>query len=684
MRIRIKWVATGLGALIVGALVTGYAVLATMDFEDLRGVIEAEAKKATGRDLTIAGPVDLQVSLAPAIALENVTFANAPWGVWPEMLSVRRIEVEVALVPLLSGDIQIRRLVLVEPVILLETGADGRGNWEIAGPAAEPAAKAAPALPAFHEVVVRDGRALYRDGETGEEVRFDLTELQARAEGRAGAIRLTLAGSYNGSAFKSHATLGSLDQLVGSGRFPIDLDVNAGVATLSVAGNVADLMTLRGIDVLVAAKGENLADLAAFVGRDLPALGPYRVAAQVKGQGSDYRLTGLTVEVGESDIAGSAAVSLGRARPDLSGTFTAGRLNLADFLPPAKEAPTPPDAPPQGDERRFVLPDDPWPLDGLREVDARAKLTVGRLQVHENLVLNDVDLAFVLEGGRLTISSFRAGYSGGRLAGDLRLDARHAAPPVAVNLTVSGLDYGRLLGELGVTDGVAGSLDAIVRLRGAGASLRALAATLGGRAELVGGEGRVRSDLLQASGAGLLDMVSAWREGDNDLRLNCVVGDLPIADGVVTAEAILIDTAAVTVGATGTLDLGEESLNLRLTPQAKHTSLMSLAVPVRVTGALAAPSVGPDPVGTAVGAAKIAGLIINPLAAGAAIILQSEMSDKNPCLAAMQATGRAADEAGPPQPEEKTVIDKAADEVTGAVEDAGEGITEGIQSLFGQ
>ena len=100
---KIKWIVTGFVALVVAVAVAGVAILSTMEFEELRAVIEAEAKEATGRELEIAGSIDLKISLTPAIALEDVRFANAAWGSRADMVSSRRVELEVAPVPPLPG-----------------------------------------------------------------------------------------------------------------------------------------------------------------------------------------------------------------------------------------------------------------------------------------------------------------------------------------------------------------------------------------------------------------------------------------------------------------------------------------------------------------------------------------------------------------------------------------------------
>ncbi len=118
---------------------------------------------------------------------------------------------------------------------------------------------------------------------------------------------------------------------------------------------------------------------------------------------------------------------------------------------------------------------------------------------------------------------------------------------------------------------------------------------------------------------------------------------------------------------------------------------MSLAVPFLIGGTLTAPSVGPDPVGTALGAAKIAGLFINPLGAGAALVLESGTADQNPCVAALERPAQGASQGaaqGASQPsQETTVIEDAAkgvgDAIEGVGEGIGEGITKGLKSLFG-
>ncbi|MHA1151209.1 MAG: AsmA family protein [Alphaproteobacteria bacterium] len=691
---KIKWFLTGLLALIVAVGVAGVAILSTMDFEQLRGVIEAEAEKATGRKLTIAGDIDLEISLSPAIELQDVRFANADWGSRSELISVQRLELEVALVPLFSGDIQVKRLVVVAPDILLETDAEGRGNWEMPGTAKD----AAPAgtaggmtLPSIDNAVVRDAIVTYRDGKTGETMQLSFSNITLRRTFAAVPLEVALEGAYNGVPFKADGVVGLIRDLIGTTPYPVRLNFAVGGATFAIDGEIAEPVTGEGLDLKILARGQSLAELGAIAGAELPALGPYEFSAQVAQDGQSYKLTDLTAKIGDSDIAGNAALTLGGKRPAFSGDFTAANLNLADLAPGGGKAA----APAPAGEQRYVFTEDPLPFDGLKAADAKIKLNAKRLVLSNGLAFTELEVSLSLQGGKLAIEPFSAGFSGGTLAGSVSLDAGKKTPPLAVKLSADGIDYGALLQALEVTDGITGSLDAELDLRGAGASLRTIAAGLDGRIEVTGGAGSISNDLVQATGAGVTQMLSGWTESGSDLRLNCIVIRLPIAGGVASGEAMLLDTSAATVGGTGEIDLRDETLKLTVTPQAKQTSLLSLAVPFLIQGTLAEPKVLPDPLGTAVGAAKVAGLFINPLAAGAALIVGSETTGRNPCVAALdrpaQASGAAADQpqAEPePEPEpEKSPVESATEGVGGvvggALEGVGEGISEGLKSLFG-
>ncbi|MEE8246986.1 MAG: AsmA family protein, partial [Alphaproteobacteria bacterium] len=115
--------------LVAAAVVAPIAV----DEEQIKARIGAEVAAATGRELVIDGHLDLALLPRPRISLGGLRLANLEGASARHMVSLKGLEASVALVPLLTGEIEVTSLRLIEPVIELERLADGRANWVLGG-----------------------------------------------------------------------------------------------------------------------------------------------------------------------------------------------------------------------------------------------------------------------------------------------------------------------------------------------------------------------------------------------------------------------------------------------------------------------------------------------------------------------------------------------------------------------
>src|SRR5580765_8037542 len=82
---------------VLGAVVA----IATLDVNQLVAPVLARVKVVTGREVTVGGAVALRIGLVPRIVAEDVRIANAPWGKEPYLVTAKRLELRVALLPLL-------------------------------------------------------------------------------------------------------------------------------------------------------------------------------------------------------------------------------------------------------------------------------------------------------------------------------------------------------------------------------------------------------------------------------------------------------------------------------------------------------------------------------------------------------------------------------------------------------
>ncbi len=683
--------------LVVAVLVGAIAVLESIDFDRYRGVIAREVEAATGRELLIRGHIEPHVlSLTPSLAIDDVAFANAPWGTRPEMVTLKRLEVEVALVPLLSGNVEVKRLVLLAPDILLETDAEGNRNWvfEDAGgePSREEAEAAAPGaekLPAVTAVRIEDATLTYRDGRSGKATTVTIERLSGFAESAESPLVLDLSGTYNGAGFEANAELGALARLGDPEKpYPVSLEAKAGGADISVTGTIHEPLKAKGLDLMVSIEGTDLAALGGLIGASLPNVGAYRVSAKLGDEDAAITIDDLEAQVGESDVKGDI-VWVRAEKPSVRAELASSLLVLSDFIgakaskgKAGSEEPAPGEQRArQGDDRIFS--DEPLPLEALNAVDAEVTLTAARI-VTGGPALSNVTVKLVLEGGKLTMTLATADLAKGRFSADVTVDAGATPALVSAHLSLKDLDLAALTQEMGLSETVAGKASFEADVTGHGGSVRALMASLAGRTDLVVGESRVRNAYLRILLADATKVLVG--EVGEDTKVNCAVSRFDINAGRALSRAMVMDTETLTLTGSGEINLATEELDLTLTPKPKEVSLVNLAVPLKVTGRLSSPTVLPDPTGVAkkaatgvIGAMTGVGLV-GGLLGGAAIA--GAGTEDNPCLALLGSAGGAARETAAPAGESTTSAEaEGARERANPAEILLEGIGDGIQSI---
>ncbi len=230
---------------------------------------------------------------------------------------------------------------------------------------------------------------------------------------------------------------------------------------------------------------------------------------------------------------------------------------------------------------------------------------------------------------------FRGRYFDGELTGELIVTPRRKEPQVAVDFTLERMDFGQYLVESEITDLLEGRANVIVDVNGRGVDFRSIMGTLGGQAVFIMGEGRVNSAYVDFLAADLLGAIGVSASDETSTAVNCFVGMFDVAAGVANTDGFLFDTERMTVVGEGTIDLGEESLDLFLRPRPKDASLLSLATPLRVDGPLRDPNTAPDKLSIA-GTAATA--VLSAIATGGfgAIVpfLSLGTDDENPCVLA--------------------------------------------------
>lgn len=329
---------TALAAVVVVLAGAGAILVARFDPNSYKPQIEAAVKRATGRDLVLRGPIGLKFSLTPTLEMRDVSLANPPGFSRPQMAVLQSIELRLALLPLLSHHIQIDRLVLNQPDILLETNAAGQPNWTFA-PQAKSAPQTQPAPQAIGtstpstgstgakvsvgSVLIQNGILRYRDDRTQTVTTLGLQRLDATAASAGAPLHVDADATYNGNAFILTADTGSLARLQDAAAttpWPVKLSLTAGAAHLTVDGAVTQPLTGRGYVLTVAGAVPDIATLTPYLqGFRPPPLHDITFAAKLTDPGKPAdpgrpahwgaalpEVTAFTLHVGASDLGALA------------------------------------------------------------------------------------------------------------------------------------------------------------------------------------------------------------------------------------------------------------------------------------------------------------------------------------------------------------------------------------------
>jgi len=301
---RWKWILAICVCLIIALMAAVYVLLRTYDYNKLRPRIEQMVKEATGRELNLAGDISLAVGFSPALVVTDITFANAPWASQPQMVKIGKLQAQVRLLPLLVGDVELRRVGLKGVDVLLETNPEGQGNWEFsvdASPAKKTGASKATGIN-IDNIRIENLNLTFHDGKTGSATRFNLTDLKVTRQAAADVLAVDLIAEYSGKPVTLSGTTGLVRELMGSKRFPLELAGRYSDANIKLAGTLDDVIELKGIDVKVQTSGDNLAKLKLTDNIQLPKTSAFDLTGHLKGSKESLALNDLSGNLSGSDV----------------------------------------------------------------------------------------------------------------------------------------------------------------------------------------------------------------------------------------------------------------------------------------------------------------------------------------------------------------------------------------------
>jgi len=574
------------------------AWLYTADWNAFRDTVAARGGGTLGRTVAIHGDLDVAPSWRPQVRATDFRVANAE-GMQPaEMIRAGEVYFQFRIWPLLVGRIEIDTLRLADVEVTLEQ-RDGRANWQFATATPEGAAvkavtpKERDQFPILRRLLVENLKITYRDTDMREPVRAELSRIEASEADGGQSVAIGVDGTYQKAKFKLDAQVGSYALLRDASEpYPVTIGLQSGATRVSFEGRINEPVDFRGVDGAVRIEGRNLDELHRLLGLPLPQSPAYRVTGRLLQDGETWRFNGIAGRLGSSDIGGDVAVAIGGQRPKVTAKVTSSAVDMKDIegFWGAKADPGGAGQKPAADTTPDgrVIPDERFEIAKLDRMDIELDFR-GKSVKSSALVLDNLAVKMRVDNGKVALEPLEVGVIGGKVRADLRLDTASKVPAVDGAIRMSGLKLQRFLAALGVQDDSLGVLAGRATIKSRGNSLHQLALNAEGNGFLTMEGGQVSNLLLELMALDLQEAIEQWLSDDKKrVAIGCLIAPMKISQGKIIADPWVFDTDDALVVIRGDIDLGRETIGLKLLPQPKDYSFFNALTSITIEGDLGA------------------------------------------------------------------------------------------------
>lgn len=587
-------------------------------------IIEA-VRASTGRDLKIAGDIDLSIFPTLRVKASGVSLSNAQGFGSDQFASMKQLEAGVKLLPLLGKKVEFTRFILVDPTIALEIDEQGHNNWTFESTegkgekkAAEPEKTAEPAKSKggaaigdvnLGKIELVNGLVTYADRQKGEHWEARNINITVTLESLDKPLEVDGAAVWKGRKVAVELNADNPRGLMTAAGSALKLKVNSDLFDVKFDGKGASdkAMTVTGaadLDV------KSVRDLIAWVGEPLAkgdGFGPLKLSGNVSY--GDGKAAFENAKIKFDNIEGEGAINIDTTgdKPYLKGALKVDTLDVTPYM--AKDtksevAPSSGDAasgaaPAQGDKGWSTAPID---LSSLRAANADFNFEAKKVLI-DKIKLADSVIAAQLKNGILNVDLSKLSLYGGTGLAKIKLDGSTNVPKIATDLNFQSIAVEPLLTDAASFTRLSGTGNLTLNITATGTSQKAMAQSVGGNGSLKLTDGAIKGINLAAmvrniSGAFVTGPGSTQQTDFAELS-----GTYQIVNGVLANKDLQLLNPLLRIAGAGTADIGARTVNYTVVPKAVASTegqggkndLTGISVPVKITGSWDNLKFAPDP-----------------------------------------------------------------------------------------
>lgn len=593
----------GLGVVLVVLIAAAFVVPMFVPTDTYKEEIASRVRDATGRELVIKGDIEFTILPTLGLTVNDVAFANAPGAASKQMASFKQLVVKLKMLPLISGDIEIDRFVLIEPVINLEVDGQGRPNWVFKTPAksaikSTPKAKTAKPSSAgqagekggggsslrLGDVRLVKGRVSYLDRRTGQRQSIEDANLVIALTSLSSPLTIDGSLLWNKQRIALKARVDN-PQAVGKGKSTrVTLDLRSQPITL-IFGGVAK----GGKATVLAGKLDldipSIRKLAAWTGNPIKmagaGLGPFKVTGTLTAGPNRVALSKADIRLDAITAKGNLSILTGGRVPMITAKLDVAKLDLNPYLAGGGGAAASPSsaggakatsgkstaAPARAAKGWSRAPIDTTPL---RMLNADLDLSAGSI-LYQRIKVGRSRLRIRLNGGRLEANLLKLQLYGGSGSGKIVLDARGAVPTLTETFALSGLNAKPFLRDAAGYDGLSGKGGGNIAVSGRGRSQYDIVRSLNGAGKFEFRDGAIK-------GANFVGMVCSFNPAalmkgvgkGKETRFSRLAGTYTIRGGILSIakyEDLRLKSPLLRLSVKGRTSLPARTLDFRIEPK---------------------------------------------------------------------------------------------------------------------
>ena len=588
--IRILFILVAVVVLIVGALLL-------MPGDKLGAILAEQVKAQTGRELTLSG--DVRLSFWPVLGMETgpVSFGNAPWAGPEPMLSAQSLAVGVDALALLSGDVRIKRVVAVDPVLRLEL-SQGRGNWEMTVPQAAGATAdgdggdtnlaAETGVVTLDRLELSNARLIYVEGGVTQ-MDFAQVDLSASWPDVQAPMKMRATVPVPGGAVDVSLEIPDLPTFSSGAVTPLTLSLTAPGGEISFDGRVNLAGEMDGktrvqttnTDTMLEAFGQGGVSVPKGLGRvaDVSSQMTYTKDGRIS-------LRDMRAMLDHNRFDGEADITIANP-PQITANLSAGDIDLTQAMGASGSGSTGGTGNSGGDDSAGEgWSKEPIDASALSLANGTIRLKANSIAIPD-MTFGPSDLTLSLDRSRAVLKMDPATLFSGKLTGQVVANNRNGLS-VGGNLTARGVDLKQALTTLGGIERLSGAASGTLEFLGNGQTEAQIMRSLSGKGSVDVGKGVISGfDLDRLMGRG---------EGTGGTTVfNSLTATYSIQNGDLTNNDLLMQLDNFRADGAGRIGLGARDIDYVFTPVAlRANGGKGISVPVRISGPWSSPSIKPD------------------------------------------------------------------------------------------